>query len=672
MVLLDREGDWSPPLERIKAARGLADRLELLGTCPVQVKRLRCCGLPWAIAAHGGPVILFCGQRFCPICRPRWQGLSKWEWWPKIAEITGAGGMVFAGTLTRPPTGGTLLEQKRSIRRVVSKMFDRRQWKGPRGFVHQVGILLVIEIGTEGVHEGLVHVHLLVVSPKSEVAHAAIEWMRDIWLELNPDASPLAQDVSACRGPEGFDKWLSYILKGSTLDPSWDDDRLEAMVQALTDGSHRLTSYGLLHTPRQRLRGKGQARPKAQGKVRRPNSFGQDGVDTCCLKVSTVEGENTSTVDNFSRVYLGQFGLDQISVHRDPEHRMMIHPRKDDHGKSVAINNPHTPTAMETWNDPWALATVVPDGPMPETINRVAVSSARLPALDRAGWEEKAQTMAFEEPPFDSEGKPSAAGAVVVEPDGRLWLVSPTNGFGQYKTTFPKGKCGGMSFKATALKEVFEEAGLQVELFEHLIDVTKTTSRTRYYLARRKGGNPAEMCWEMQSVHLVPLEKAKGMLNQPVDHLVLDRLHEVRGDWTKWFVPRPQRRPEDHETPGAENRDRLDGVDVAMVEADFERVFGALSDQPAQTSAEEGASIAVKKAIGKVGRPITLPGSIGELAKKIGGVGPLAEELGVAPRTIRRWATGGVIPKLPMKMLSQLFKRHAIPQEGLSGNPGQE
>lgn len=259
MVLLDKEGDWSPPLKRMKAARNLADRLELLGTCPVQVRRLRCCGLPWGVAANGERMVLFCDQRFCPVCRPRWQGLSARDWWPKIRRLCGPQGIVMAGTLTRPPGGGTLLEQKQGIRRRVSKMFDRRQWKGPQGFVQKVGILLVIEIGTKGAHDGLVHVHALVVSPDARVAQAAMEWRRDTWLELTPDASPQGQHLSACGGRKGFDGWLGYILKGCTLDPAWEDDRLEGTVQALTDGSHRLTSYGLLRRPRAEPRRKARA-----------------------------------------------------------------------------------------------------------------------------------------------------------------------------------------------------------------------------------------------------------------------------------------------------------------------------------------------------------------------------------------------------------------------------
>jgi 8-oxo-dGTP pyrophosphatase MutT (NUDIX family) len=221
----------------------------------------------------------------------------------------------------------------------------------------------------------------------------------------------------------------------------------------------------------------------------------------------------------------------------------MTHPRKDEYGKTVTIDHPHAPSLLDAWSDPWVVATVVPDGPMPQEVNGVSVSLPWLLPPDRVEWQRLAKGMIFEEPPFDPKGMKPAAGAVVVEPDGRLWLVSPTNRFGQYTNTFPKGKAQHLDLKATALKEVFEEAGLLVDLFDHLIDVTKTTSRTRYYLARRRGGNPADMCSETQAVHLVPLEVAKGMLNQNVDHEVVDRLHELRDTWAGWFFHRDDEDP---------------------------------------------------------------------------------------------------------------------------------
>lgn len=223
---------------------------------------------------------------------------------------------------------------------------------------------------------------------------------------------------------------------------------------------------------------------------------------------------------------------------------MTIHPRKNDHGKTVEIHKPHEPTPLGSWAESWSIATVVPDGPMPTSINGVPVVSAPSSLNGREDWERLAQAMEFEEPPFEAKGLKPAAGAVVVEPDGRLWLVSPTNQFGHYTNTFPKGKANGLGLKATALKEVFEELGLVVELFKHLIDITRTTSRTRYYLARRKAGNPADMCWESQSAHLVPLELAKGLLNQSVDHPIIDKLIDDEHCWAGWFFCRSHDDPQ--------------------------------------------------------------------------------------------------------------------------------
>ena len=50
-------------------------------------------------------------------------------------------------------------------------------------------------------------------------------------------------------------------------------------------------------------------------------------------------------------------------------------------------------------------------------------------------------------------GKAPAAGAVVLEPEGRVWVIHPSNAFGGYRATFPKGKQEpGLSLEQTAIK----------------------------------------------------------------------------------------------------------------------------------------------------------------------------------------------------------------------------
>jgi 8-oxo-dGTP pyrophosphatase MutT (NUDIX family) len=82
----------------------------------------------------------------------------------------------------------------------------------------------------------------------------------------------------------------------------------------------------------------------------------------------------------------------------------------------------------------------------------------------------------------------------------------------------------GLSLKANALKEVFEEAGLRVGLNAYLCDSERDTTVTRFYLARRLGGSPADMGWESQAVHLVPMGMLAAFASHPNDQSVINAL----------------------------------------------------------------------------------------------------------------------------------------------------
>ncbi|QID17837.1 NUDIX hydrolase [Nitrogeniibacter mangrovi] len=201
------------------------------------------------------------------------------------------------------------------------------------------------------------------------------------------------------------------------------------------------------------------------------------------------------------------------------------HPKKNEQGKPVELEHPSQPTPPATWQDPAAIATVAPEGAMPDSINGIALRAWADAPTTADGWEQLAAATRFDEPDFNAKKSP-ASGVVIVEPDGRIWIVSPSNQFGGYINTFPKGKQGSekLSLKATALKEAFEESGLQVELIAHLCDVERTTSTTRYYLARRIAGNPSEMGWESQAVHLVPRDHLAAFVSHTNDLAVLEAL----------------------------------------------------------------------------------------------------------------------------------------------------
>lgn len=207
----------------------------------------------------------------------------------------------------------------------------------------------------------------------------------------------------------------------------------------------------------------------------------------------------------------------------------LYHPRTDDHGQRVQIKQPSQPSCLAAWADPTALACVVPDGPMPDAVNGLPISSWESVPASLAGWEALAVRDTVPEPEFKAPtGYQKATGVVIRESDGRLWVVAPSNAFGGYQATFPKGKMDkGLSTQATALIEAFEESGLQVRLKQHLVDVKRSTSYTRYYLAERLSGNPADMGWESQAVMLVPPEQLDQVLNNPNDRPIVQAVAKV-------------------------------------------------------------------------------------------------------------------------------------------------
>lgn len=216
--------------------------------------------------------------------------------------------------------------------------------------------------------------------------------------------------------------------------------------------------------------------------------------------------------------------------HQERSTMSQVHPRRRESGQPVTIHRPSQATSLPAWQRPDAIATAVPGQPMPEEINGIAVRSWRDAPEEAAGWERIARDHAFDETPFSAGKMQPASGVVVLEPDGRVWVVSPTNQYGGYDHVFPKGKLDPgerISMRANALKEAFEESGLRVELMAFLADARRSTSKTRYYLGRRIGGNPADMGWESQAVHLVPRACLKKFLTHRADAPVLDALARI-------------------------------------------------------------------------------------------------------------------------------------------------
>jgi ADP-ribose pyrophosphatase YjhB (NUDIX family) len=202
------------------------------------------------------------------------------------------------------------------------------------------------------------------------------------------------------------------------------------------------------------------------------------------------------------------------------------HPCPNDDGRPVTIHQPSSPSCLSCWQDAGQVATVVPGGPVPELLNGVSMAPWDGAPQAAEGWSALAVGAGLEEPPFEvPPGLAAAAGVVIVETDGRVWLVAPTNQYGGYAATFPKGRIDpGTSLRCAAVREAFEESGLQVRIEAFLTDSRRSQTFTRYYVARRIGGSPACMGWESQAAHLVPVAQLRQLARNANDASVIAAL----------------------------------------------------------------------------------------------------------------------------------------------------
>lgn len=213
-----------------------------------------------------------------------------------------------------------------------------------------------------------------------------------------------------------------------------------------------------------------------------------------------------------------------------PKSSPVCHPKPCESGAPVWIAQPSVASPLSHWTDPRAAATVLPGGALPPALGGIPLASWTDVPDTAQDWQRLADLRPLPpEPPLAQvAGLAAAAGVVVREADGRIWLVAPTNRFGGYVATFPKGRRdAGLDLRATAIKEAWEESGLRVELVAWLADVQRTQTITRYYLARRTGGSPAEMGWESQAVHLVPPRLLHEHLLHPSDATLLEQLRRA-------------------------------------------------------------------------------------------------------------------------------------------------
>lgn len=183
-------------------------------------------------------------------------------------------------------------------------------------------------------------------------------------------------------------------------------------------------------------------------------------------------------------------------------------------------------TELPSWHDGNAFAVFVRHAPVPKTLNGTELRAWSLAPSDTRGW--NALAADAELPELEFSGPPGlvpAAGVVIVEPDGRVWLHSPVAATAGPFSALPASICRqGETMQAAALRAAFDATGLQVVLERVLGDFARTRAHTRYYIARRIDGTPARHGRATESVSLVPFSQLAAALPGEVHTRILHAL----------------------------------------------------------------------------------------------------------------------------------------------------
>jgi 8-oxo-dGTP pyrophosphatase MutT (NUDIX family) len=130
------------------------------------------------------------------------------------------------------------------------------------------------------------------------------------------------------------------------------------------------------------------------------------------------------------------------------------------------------------------------------------------------------------------KGLAPAYGGVLVDESGRVLLRKPTNAFGNYIWSFPKGRSKGSSTpEQTAVREVLEETGYEAEIIARIPGGFQGDTTVTEFFLMRPLGEPRDLGAETEEVKWVAPGDAPQLLNRDRDHAVLEAALLAYGTW---------------------------------------------------------------------------------------------------------------------------------------------
>ena len=112
-------------------------------------------------------------------------------------------------------------------------------------------------------------------------------------------------------------------------------------------------------------------------------------------------------------------------------------------------------------------------------------------------------------------GKKLSCGGVVFDARGRVILRRVRRDFGGARWTFGKGRPDhGEKPVETAIREVFEETGLKVEIIASIPGAFEGTTTLNYYWLMKHIGTPLEPCSETVEVRWCTIKEARNLIRE--------------------------------------------------------------------------------------------------------------------------------------------------------------
>jgi|GEM_PF-3049450 len=200
------------------------------------------------------------------------------------------------------------------------------------------------------------------------------------------------------------------------------------------------------------------------------------------------------------------------------ENKPLLHPKLLEGRRTqreLTLHFPSVSTDKEAWSDHLKRATLAAqdmnkEDMLPLEINKVRFNANWNPPKSLEEWKGfmmKHLKTRFEDKVVPFHAMRLCAGVIIQEPkpDGRVWMVAPSNKYGGYDAVFPKGTVEpGFNCLLTAFKEGREECGLEFKIKKVLFDLERPGGQyLRMYLAKRRGGHPKLADAENQAILLV-------------------------------------------------------------------------------------------------------------------------------------------------------------------------